>query len=134
MLQTGREQMKKVGKKIISVFEQFFCSKGKFSPVYFWATIFIAIIVADAVMKMTACCHARISDQLLLGMMGFVMTFLGLYNWTKNGKENENSQSNISVPGPGIIDTVRSSVDGILPGKKGNATATKNQAPPRGTK
>lgn len=69
-------------RKIIKAF--FYNSKGCFKVVYFWATIFCILSVTMLALKLfTPNGHQVISDKLILGMLGFVMGWIGLYNYQK---------------------------------------------------
>jgi hypothetical protein len=65
------------------ILKSFFYSRGRFQPVYFWVTILMSLIVATVVLKLSDCCFRRISDGLVLGLMGMVLGILGVYNWFK---------------------------------------------------
>ena len=62
-------------KKILS---HFFTRRGKFTPPYFWVTLFLCLIVAMLVMKLMGSQH--ISDTLVLGCLGFVAAWLAPAN------------------------------------------------------
>jgi len=63
-------------KKILS---HFFCRRGKFTPPYFWVTLFLCLIVVMLIMKLMGSQH--ISDTLVLGCLGFVAAWLAVYTW-----------------------------------------------------
>lgn len=67
----------------MNIIKSFFYSRGKFQPVYFWVTILMGLIVTTVIMKLSDCCFRRISDGLVLGLMGMVLGILGVYNWFK---------------------------------------------------
>ena len=63
-----------------NILKSFFMStsSGKFSPVFFWVTILMTLVIVMTVMRL--CGRSAISDTLLLGTLGGVQVFLGLYN------------------------------------------------------
>jgi hypothetical protein len=63
-------------KKILS---HFFTRRGKFTPPYFWVTLFLCLIVVMLIMKLMGSQH--ISDTLVLGCLGFVAAWLAVYTW-----------------------------------------------------
>ena len=63
-------------KKILS---HFFTRRGKFTPPYFWVTLFLCLIVVMLIMKLSGSQH--ISDTLVLGCLGFVAAWLAVYTW-----------------------------------------------------
>ena len=63
-------------KKILS---HFFTRRGKFTPPYFWVTLFLCLIVVMLIMKLVGSQH--ISDTLVLGCLGFVAAWLAVYTW-----------------------------------------------------
>jgi hypothetical protein len=77
----------KAVKRIIS---EFFMSKGKFKPPYFWITIFLITILQMVYLKMYGPekLAARISVQLILGCLGFVGVWLGVYTWFDKNRIN----------------------------------------------
>lgn len=57
----------------------FFTRRGKFTPPYFWVTLFLCLIVVMLIMKLAGSQH--ISDTLVLGCLGFVAAWLAVYTW-----------------------------------------------------
>jgi hypothetical protein len=69
-------------RKICEILKSFFCnSEGKFNPPYFWVSLLLLLAVINFVMKMTGI--DIISDTLLISIQGFVLGWLGVYNWGK---------------------------------------------------
>jgi hypothetical protein len=67
------------------ILKSFFCnSDGKFNPPYFWVTILLLFAVINFVLKMIGI--NIISDTLLISTQGFVLGWLGVYNWGKKRK------------------------------------------------
>jgi hypothetical protein len=69
------------------VLKKFFCSGKGFSPVYFWSTVFNTLIAVALILRYFGI--ADLSDNLVLGLMGFILGLLAVYNWhkIKNGKK-----------------------------------------------
>ena len=67
--------------------KSFFYSRGKFQPVYFWATTIMSGIVVALVEKLNGVTY--ISDTLLLGLLGFVNVLLGMYSIYRFKKDKE---------------------------------------------
>ena len=67
--------------------KSFFYSRGKFQPVYFWATTIMFGIVVALVEKLNGVTY--ISDTLLLGLLGFVNVLLGMYSIYRFKKDKE---------------------------------------------
>ena len=94
--------MKKLFVGIWNVVRSFFCtSDGLFQPVYFWATVFCALIATTWVLRLVAKAQDKIdiSDPLLLGLCGFVVVWLAVYNWFKY----KNAQGQPIAPTPDDI-------------------------------
>lgn len=66
------------------IFKEFFFKDGKFIVLYFWASLFSFLIVFCLILKM--CGVHYMSDELILGLMGFVTAILGLYNFHSHAK------------------------------------------------
>jgi len=64
--------------------KSFFYAKDKFNVVYFWATIFCALTVTMLILKFAG--NKNLSDVLILGVLGFLLGWIGLYNYRKNGE------------------------------------------------
>jgi len=71
---------------MFKILKAFFFSHGKFQPIYFWATIILSLVISGVVIKY--CEDEKLTDTLILGLMGFVGVLVGLYNVTKK-KEGE---------------------------------------------
>jgi membrane-anchored glycerophosphoryl diester phosphodiesterase (GDPDase) len=67
-----------------NIFKEFFFSKGKFKPPYFWITVFLFLIVVMFILKL--CGVETISDKLILGCLGFVIAWVGIYTWYDKNK------------------------------------------------
>ena len=79
-------------KKILS---HFFTRRGKFTPPYFWVTLFLCLIVVMLIMKLVGSQH--ISDTLVLGCLGFVAAWLAVYTWYDKNRPKD-QQKGGSVP------------------------------------
>ena len=66
-------------KKIIRAF---FYSKDNFQPIYFWTTIFMSLLCGGILFRYMGDKH--ISDALLIGLGGFMVSMLGCYNYFKD--------------------------------------------------
>ena len=61
------------------ILKSFFCdSNGKFQPIYFFSTAFSCSILMAIALKFSGL--KWISDTLVLGMMGYVVGILTLFN------------------------------------------------------
>lgn len=58
--------------------KSFFYSKGKFQPVYFWATVFLMEIFVGIALKF--CGNKYISDGLIAILVGLIISLIALYN------------------------------------------------------
>ena len=74
---------------MIRFFKSFFYAKNRPAPVYFWATVFCGLTVAMLILRFTG--KTDFSDALILGVLGFVLGWIALYNYRKNGEEHENN-------------------------------------------
>lgn len=70
----------------------FFFSKGKFKPPYFWITVFLSLIVGMVIMKLQG--YSYISDELILGCLGFVAAWVGIYSWHDRRNNNNEEPKN----------------------------------------
>lgn len=61
--------------------KSFFYSSGKFQPIYAWITIFCLLIAVGIVLRFFSI--GKLSDGLILGMMGFIELLILLYNTNK---------------------------------------------------
>lgn len=61
-------------------------SNNKPQPIYFWSTMFSLCIFTAIILKFSGI--SWISDSLVIGMMGFIVAILALYNKFK-GDKNE---------------------------------------------
>lgn len=77
--------------------EFFYDSDGTFNPVYFWTTICMTLIVVTWVIKLTGIQKVQVSDYLLLGLLTFVVVWIGLYN---RQKKNSLQGMSSAVPLP----------------------------------
>jgi len=68
----------------------FFYSKGKFSPPYFWITMFLIPVLVSVWAKiimsivkfiMSGYKVVDLTETLILGLLGFVAGWLVIYNW-----------------------------------------------------
>jgi hypothetical protein len=81
---------------VIKVFIMpFFFSKGKFNPPYFWITFFLyyAIKLLNIKTDPIKAKETPISDSLVLGVLGFVFTWLSVYNVYKYFKNKNNGEN-----------------------------------------
>jgi len=65
------------------IFKSFFFSGNKFQPVYFWATLFLFLISSGIILKYFNI--VQISDALIIGLCGFIVSILTSYNFFKKG-------------------------------------------------
>jgi len=67
------------------VLKAFFFAQGKFCVPYFWISIFLLLTVAIVLIRILSPLgehnKENISDSLILGMLGFVVTWIGVYTW-----------------------------------------------------
>jgi len=68
----------------------FSTSKSKFQPVYFWITVMMLMVITMMILRF--CRIGDLSDTLILGVLGFIVTWLGLYNYNKKSQNNQNSE------------------------------------------
>jgi hypothetical protein len=72
---------------MIRFIKSFFYSHGRPAPVYFWATVFCSLA---AIMLVLKCAGSKyLSDTLILGIFGFVLGWIALYNYRKNGEKHD---------------------------------------------
>jgi|SRR5271157_569070 len=101
-------------KKILKEF--FYNSKGIFNPVYFWMTVFLSIVAIIMVLEIVYASTmiwkgiagsgmSLFPPHLVIGLLGFVATWVGFYNWHKiktNGGSPETStivRQDVHLPG-----------------------------------
>lgn len=113
---------KKIVSYISNVAKSFFFSQGKFQPVYFWTTVFNLLIATTWIMKLSSRTKVEISDTLLLGLLTFVVVWLGVYNWyrTKTAPENDASSSSSAAPSTGLsgmVNEVKAKIPQMMRGK-----------------
>lgn len=65
----------------MKVLKSFFYSGDDFQPPYFWITVFSLLIAITIIIRL--CGLKAISDGLIISMLGFVVTFAGVYNWNR---------------------------------------------------
>lgn len=65
----------------MKILKSFFYSGKDFQPPYFWITIFCLLAVVTFILKLTGSEH--IETGLLMGVLGFIITWCGIYNWNK---------------------------------------------------
>lgn len=67
---------------MLKILKQFFFSKGNFSPPYFWITVFCLLVVIAVIERLVPYLDKRLdlSDTLLLGMLGFILGWITIYN------------------------------------------------------
>jgi hypothetical protein len=63
----------------------FFYSKGKFCPPYFWITCFCGLAVYMFYARLTQI-H-DFSDELILGVLGFIVAWVGVYSWRDSRRD-----------------------------------------------
>ena len=71
----------------MKVLKRMFCnSDGKFQPTYLWVTLLMVLVVTSFIMKLVDA--SRLSDTAFIGILGFVVAWLSIYNFqkVKNGK------------------------------------------------
>ena len=84
--------------------KEFFYSRGKFSPVYFWIFMLMVPLITILIIKATYAIYVwsegkigdelPISDTFILGYLGFVLGWFGVYNkWGKNGNGHSKEES-----------------------------------------
>lgn len=64
-----------------------FTSKGKPNPVYLYAFIFISITVVSMIMRLMG--SERVDNELIFGVLIYVMGWIGIYNWQKKNNGGE---------------------------------------------
>ncbi len=72
---------------IANLLRPFFFSGDKFQPIYFWATVFLSLVVAMLVMAI--CNKLPVDKEILITVIGLVTVLIGLYNWGKKGGGND---------------------------------------------
>jgi cadmium resistance protein CadD (predicted permease) len=85
--------------------EAFFYSEGKPQPVYIYIFIFMTLIIALVIMKM--CGVAYLSDELVLGMCGFVAIWAGIVTAGKRGIKSRTMET--------TLDYIKEKMDGVQP-------------------
>jgi len=75
---------------IRKIFLAFFTSHGELCPPYIWATILMLMLITTWILKLTKIVGTRISDTFLLGAMGFVVAWVGIYSWSKKNNNEDN--------------------------------------------
>lgn len=79
-------------KKLRAFIKSFFHdSDGKFQPVYFWITAMMLLTIIAYVMRLCGVKH--IDNAILLGVLGFVAAWIGLYNMQKKNGGDGNVKS-----------------------------------------
>lgn len=65
-----------------------FFYRGKdFQPPYFWITILMILVITAFIMKLTGA--TNLSDSFIISIVGFVATWIGLYNWNRKNGNNK---------------------------------------------
>lgn len=80
--------------RFVTIFiRPFFFSEGKFCPPYFWITIFLIFIVRILLLRLDpkTMLILKIDDSLILGLLGFVFSWLGVYSWYRSVKNKNNN-------------------------------------------
>jgi hypothetical protein len=89
--------MKTKAKKIwhvVSMFP-FWFSKHHFKPAYFYISIFCSLVIY-ALYDRVENEDLTYSDTLILGMLGFILGWVGVYSW--NEKNKSNTPPDIKLP------------------------------------
>lgn len=66
--------------------KSFFYRGKDFQPPYFWITILMILVVASFIMKLAGV--GKLSDNLIIGAIGFVTAWVALYNWNRKNGNN----------------------------------------------
>lgn len=79
---------------MISLLKSFFCNrKGKFNPPYFWITLLMILTITMFVMRFFE--KGNFSDTLILGVLGLVVAWCGVYNYGKKIKISDEIKDEI---------------------------------------
>jgi uncharacterized membrane protein YhaH (DUF805 family) len=98
-------------KKYLGWTRQFFFSKGKFQPPYFWITLLLLPVVVLLYLKVVEIMVAWIKTdvlavplELLSLVFGFVILWLGVYNWNNIRRPRHDvGQSGSGADEPGSV-------------------------------
>lgn len=73
----------------------FFFADGKFCPPYFWITLLLLYIIRflDKRLDVNEMARLKITDSLILGLLAFVFSWLGVYTWYRLKKNNTNNNN-----------------------------------------
>jgi len=71
----------------MKILKAFFFSHDKFCPPYLWVTVLMICALTMIIMRL--CDQSHISDTLIIGVLGFVAVWLGLYNWDRKNNGND---------------------------------------------
>lgn len=69
------------------IFRALFYSKGRFQAVYLYAFIFIVLAASAFLMRLTGYVH--VDNELILGVLTYVLAWIGIYNWQKKNDKGE---------------------------------------------
>lgn len=72
-----------------NIIKSFFYKDDDFQPPYAWITFFCGLIGVSVILRFFQV--SSLSDTLLLGMLGFVMGWIGFYNKDRKDREKENN-------------------------------------------
>ena len=91
----------------MKVLKAFFFSNDKFCPPYLWVTILMLAALTMIIMRL--CNVSHISDTLIIGVLGFVAVWLGLYNW-----DRKNGNGHLTYPPPPMYNNIPGGNDEII--------------------
>lgn len=67
--------------------KSFFYRGNDFQPPYFWITVLMILVVVSFIMKLLGI--GKLSDNLVISAIGFVASWVGLYNWNRKNGNNK---------------------------------------------
>ena len=68
-------------KGLMEFLKSFFCSGGKWQPVYFWITCLMIMVITMMIMSIRD--KLPTSDTVFVAVLGFVGGWIALYNYDK---------------------------------------------------
>lgn len=71
-------------KTLKNIIKSFFYSKEDFQPAYFYVLVLMILVFTMIIMRL--CGDGDLSDTIILGVLGFVVSWLAVFNWDRKNK------------------------------------------------